>query len=68
MTVKKIRSNYSTESNRLYLEFKKDALEDVGLDKHPKVDKIFNYAWVRGHSEGYQAVYGYLVDLADMLS
>ena len=65
---KKAAEEYWKENSRLRNLFKADALLDVGLDTHPKADKIFQYAWDQGHSCGYSEVYGVLGDLADMLA
>ena len=63
----KKHSEYQKEENRLYLLFKKNALENTGLDKHEKADKIFGFAWERSHSGGFSWVYNHLCDLADVL-
>lgn len=49
----------------VYQQFKIDALKDVGLADHPKAEKIFSYAWEKGHSSGYHEVYVELRDLVD---
>ena len=53
--------------NELIEQFKQDALEDVGLENHPRKEKAYDYAWDKGHSAGLQEVYSYLVDIADVL-
>lgn len=55
------------ESWELNRKFKADALQDVGLAGHPKAQKIFNRAWERGHSSGYEEVYNILEDLAELV-
>lgn len=55
---------YANESARLNEEFKKNALEAVGLTQHPKADKIYGYAWEEGHSAGFSEVFSVLQDMA----
>lgn len=47
--------------------FKKEALKELGLENHPKAEKVFDLAWERGHSQGYTEVYLELQELADLL-
>jgi len=48
-------------------EFRKDALEYVGLTGHPKADKAFDMAWDHCHSDGYSAVLYDLEIRADLI-
>ena len=57
---------YRAESKRLNDLFTHDALKDVGLKNHPNKDKIFDYAWERGHSCGLEEIYIELCELADL--
>lgn len=58
---------YSEDSRRLEEEFKKDALQYVGLGDHPKAEKAYAMAWDYGHSAGHSEVMNYLVDLAELV-
>lgn len=49
------------------VEFKRLAISYVGLQNHPKADKVFAKAWDEGHSSGYMEVLNYLEDLADLV-
>lgn len=62
----KKQDEYREESFRIKELFKKDALEDSGLSEHPNRNKIFNYAWEKGHSSGYSEVYYELMNLAEL--
>lgn len=64
---KEARKKYNEEDNRIYLKFQEDAMKDVGLNTHKNADKIFWYAWEKGHSCGYQEVYNELIDLANII-
>lgn len=57
---------YQAEENRILAQFKTDALEDVGLKGHPKAQKAFALAWEHGDKD-FNAVYGWLVELADLI-
>lgn len=54
------------EHQRLLEEFKRAALEYVGLAGHPKAERIYAYAWEQGHSSGLSEVLHYLEDLAEL--
>ncbi len=56
----------SQKQYELEKKFKIDALKEVGLDKHPKANKIYAYAWDRGHFGGLSEVYNQLLDLVDL--
>jgi len=64
---RKMRKEYLEEEGRLYDEFRKDAIEYVGLTGHPKADKIYDKAWEDGHSCGYEEVLIHLEELADLV-
>lgn len=59
---------YIQDVYRLQMVFKKDALEHVGLSKHPKVEKIWIFAWEHGHSSGYDDVLNWLEELSDLMA
>lgn len=56
------------KSNEIkFNQFKADALAHVNLTKHPNANKIFDYAWDRGHSNGYSEVVCFLEELAALI-
>jgi len=57
---------YIEYQKQLDEQIKHDMLEDVGLLNHPKANRIYAYAWDKGHSLGYSEVYNVLCDLADL--
>jgi hypothetical protein len=61
------RTAWRAKENEIEAEFKEDCIQDVGLKGHPKADKAFDLAWSRGHSAGFNEVYGELCDLSDLL-
>jgi len=63
----KLRSAYNKHGSELNQKFREDALEDVGLTGHPKADKAFAFAYEHGHSSGISEVYGWLVDVAELI-
>jgi hypothetical protein len=58
---------YKLRKKELFEAFKEDALRETGLIKHPNKDKIFNYAFNEGRTEGLATIYDYLEDLADII-
>lgn len=58
---------YWTEDRRLYYLFKKEALEHVGLENHPKKDLIYSKAWEDGHAYGFSEVLCHLESLSDFI-
>ena len=62
------RRAYDAESRALYDLFKSELLKDLGLDGHPKAEKVFSMAWDDGHSSGsYEDVYNYAGDYAKLV-
>lgn len=57
-------SKYREKDYGSLVLFKTDALEAVGIAKHPKADLIFSRAFEYGSEKGYQEVFHYLQDLA----
>lgn len=55
------------EELRLYNLFKKEALTELGFEKHPKADLIFDKAWGDGHSGGYYEVWNSLMDIVSFV-
>ena len=58
---------YTAEEQRLMGQFYADALEESGLEKHPKSNIIYSKAWEDGHSGGYSEVFNKLLDLAEFV-
>lgn len=54
---------YNSGQIRLHEEFKSDCFEEFGLKDHPNKDNIFGYAWMKGHSGGFNDVYSVLSDM-----
>lgn len=63
----RMRRAYQDDQRRLEEEFKRDALEDVGMTGHPKAELLWSKAWDLGHSAGYGEVYNYLADLVELV-
>ena len=57
---------YRREQGSKMDTFRADALEYCGLTDHPKADKIYSYAWEKGHSAGYGEVLMHLEELAEL--
>jgi hypothetical protein len=64
---KKIVDKYREEENKIYCQFKKDLLEELGIADHPKAELLFNMAWDRGHSCGYSEVLIEAGELSELL-
>lgn len=48
--------------------FRVDLLDDLGVPlDHPKAEKLFSLAWEKGHSDGYNDVYGEACELVELL-
>lgn len=63
----KVWEAHMADSRRLNEEFKRDALEEVGLTDHPKAEKAWSFAWEEGRSAGRSEVFGYLDRIAEVL-
>ena len=61
------RVTYTKEDTRLYFQFKTDTLDELGLTNHPKANRFFDICWDEGHSSGYESVWSYMQDWADLL-
>lgn len=61
---------YKSESKRLYDILDDIIREDSGLNDIPEQyrDKVYSYAWERGHSSGYSEVYNCLCDLVEIFN
>jgi hypothetical protein len=58
---------YQAEERRLLDQFKVDITAYYGLTGHPKANLLFDKAWARGHSHGYQEVFNVYDDLVDLV-
>lgn len=59
---------YHAETRRLEAQFQADLEEQYGMKGHPKAGALFNKAWERGHSSGYQEVANYYDDLYELIT
>jgi hypothetical protein len=48
--------------------FLQDVLKSLGLQDHPKGDKLISLAWEYGHSAGLEEVLSYAEELSELLS
>lgn len=64
---KEKKQKYNEEMDKIHKLFKQEALEEAGLDEHPKKDILFDFAWEKGHSSGYGDVYCELCDVAELI-
>lgn len=58
---------WQVEDRRIYNDFRQDALEDVGLGDHVKKNRAWDFAWDRGHANGFGEVYYWLEEIAGIL-
>jgi hypothetical protein len=58
---------YNATVQELTRAFEKAALEAVGLTGHKGAAAAFGFAWEHGHSGGFAEVYGWLVEVADLI-
>lgn len=59
---------YGEEIMRLYFLLEEMIKDDSGLNDIPEQyrDKLYNYAWEKGHSSGYSEVYNCLCNLVEI--
>lgn len=62
--LKEARKAYGAERVRLDQEFQNDLFEEFGMTNHPKRDKVYAYAWDKGHAHGHSEVYDVFSDIA----
>lgn len=55
------------DESELRARFRADALRELGLEGHPKGDRLFDIAWSQGHAAGLHEVLGHMEELADLL-
>ena len=58
---------YRLEDTILFSRFKTDLIDELGIKYHTKAECLFQMAWDRCHSEGYEAVYNEADTLAALL-
>lgn len=58
---------YRLAVNRVNETFKTDLLAALGLNNHPKANKVYGMAWDRGHSSGYAQVAYESQELSELL-
>lgn len=61
------REAYQADQARLSREFKEDLFAEEGVTGNPKAENAYRLAWDYGHSNGYECVYNYFVDLAELI-
>jgi hypothetical protein len=64
---KKHLKQYNEEQTKLYNEFKQDLFEELGITDNPKREKLFEKAWEKGHSDGYNSVLSEAESLVDLI-
>ena len=60
----RLRDEYNDNLRELDSEFKRDALTEVGLMDHPKMDQIYEYAYDKGN--GYSEIFSELETLSHL--
>lgn len=63
---KKQKTEFDDNEDKLMKQFKKDALEYVGLSTLSNKDKIYDLAWREGRPSGLEEVICWLEDLAEL--
>lgn len=61
------RKKYYDNGSQLLEQFKIDLADELGLTNHPKWDKLYSIAWEECHNDGYESVYHFASDLAELL-
>jgi hypothetical protein len=64
---KQARLAYGQETQRLTQKFYADIKADLGIENHPKADKLIAYAWEQSHSSGFEEVYNTACELVDLI-
>jgi hypothetical protein len=60
-------NKYRGNTPDVHEQFRKDAMEELGLTGHDKADWIWSLAWKHGHFYGFEEVFFQLRDLKAML-
>lgn len=58
---------YRESVHKVELRFRADLLEALGIQNHPKANKLYDMAWEEGHSEGYRCVADVAEELAELI-
>jgi hypothetical protein len=66
--LRRLQQIYGTHVHSVEQELKTDLEREYDLATHPKRDKLWSLAWEKGHSDGYQQVYGEYCELVDLLT
>lgn len=61
------RAAFRRREGELYEEFRREALEALKMDTHPKADKLYRLAWEDGHAYGFSEVWTYLSKYSELL-
>ena len=67
-TYRELQAKFADRCNEVDEAFKRAALADLGLTDHPKADKLWTLAWEYGHSAGYQEIWNYAQEFAELLT
>ena len=65
--IKKARAEYRESINAIEEKFEKLLADEYGLTKHSKRHKVFEMAWEKGHSTGYESVEYWYEELAALV-
>lgn len=55
------------KNNKAKEEFKNDLFKELGIENHPKKDKLFILAWLWGNTYGYQEIYNVAEELVELI-
>lgn len=58
---------YRDDQNKLYNEFVSDLYDDLGINGNPKADLLYEIAYDKAHSGGYEEVYYMAKSLVDLI-
>jgi len=58
---------YRDDQHKLRDTFKRDALEELEIARHPKAGRCWELAWEHGHSSGLLEVFNHLLDFSELM-
>lgn len=61
-------NQYKKDGTAMREKFKNDLISEYRLEGHPKADKLFDLAWEKGHSSGWEEVANEFDEMAGLLS
>ena len=64
---KQLRKQYYDRQDALKHEFRKDALEEVGLTNHEAGNRAYAFAWDMGHAYGFSEIFSKLEQIATVI-